>query len=193
MPAAIPCHPNGSLQRCSTYFNYAKCSRRHCRSLSVQDATQSTRVASKWADITVAMARFYGYILCRDCCGHYKKEECPSPTLDGQWRCSWCTDEFRGTQRKLATVDWSTLRDGWEFVWRGMFRARAFFLRRQQFKSGPTAMALHRRESRLLQQFWEPKLAATPFHSISGTQTLHNLEQLAKITVPTVRGTSPKR
>ena len=137
MHAAIPCHPNGSLQRCPTYFNYAQCSRHHCRSLSVQDATQSTRVASKWADITVAMTRFLGYILCRDCCGHYKKEECWSPTLDGQWRCSWCTGEFRGTQRKLATVDWSTLRDGWEFVWRNMLRFRAFLSWRQQVICGP--------------------------------------------------------
>ena len=93
MPAAIPYHPNGSLHRRSKAVNYAKSSRRNGRSFSVQDATLSIRLSSKWADITVQMTRFHGYIYCRDCFGHYKKEECPSPGLDGQWRCRECAEE----------------------------------------------------------------------------------------------------
>ena len=66
---------------------------------------------------------------------HCQSEMRDTEARDG--KCSWCIGEFRGTQRKLATADWSTLRDGWEFVWRNKLRARALFFWRHQVRCGP--------------------------------------------------------
>ena len=84
-------------------------STRRCRSVSVQAATPSARIATKWADITVDMARLYGYILCRDCFGNCEKEECPSPSVYGKWRCRGCAVEFQACQRKPFRVTRSAL------------------------------------------------------------------------------------
>ena len=138
MPAAIPYHPNGSLHRRSKAVNYAKSSRRNGRSFSVQDATLSIRLSSKWADITVQMTRFHGYIYCRDCFGHYKKEECPSPGLDGQWRCSECAEECtraRGEVIKIR-VDWATLLARLQIFCKNMLRLRAIWFWEQRI-TGP--------------------------------------------------------
>ena len=66
---------------------------------------------------------------------HCQSEMRDAEARDG--KCSWCIGEFRGRQRKLATVDWWTLRDGWEFVWRNMLRDRAFLFWRRRVICGP--------------------------------------------------------
>ena len=121
MPAAIPCRAEASHQLCPDNW--------HCRSLDVQDATQTTLVASKCAKPT--LCKCAEPILCKDCGGHCEQTMWPYPTRDGQRRYSWCTWGFRGTQRKMVTIDF------WEFVWRNMLRTSVYYFWRMHPKSGP--------------------------------------------------------